>query len=148
MKANVRAQVQSIHPTSHSINVILQPAIIRSLPPSQLTLQPPPPEPPTLSIEGILGTQELQEAILDVDGRVSRAERQQVFTQGLKRNTLVGVAPDFSLSTASTTASSRTAKCFTVWRWSEEMQDNVELQITQDRGGRELMGTVFYLRCA
>lgn len=110
-------------------------------------MEPPPPEPPTLAMEGILGTIELEEAVLDVDNRVSRADRHENIASELAKKSPVGVTPNFTLDTATALSSSRTAKCFTVWRWSEEMQTDIELQMLQDRGGRELMGTVFYLRC-
>lgn len=140
--------VQSIHPGSHAVDLILQPGSTRSLPTSQLRMEPPPPEPPTLAMEGMLGTLELEDAVLDVDGRLSRADRHEYEKAELAESGLIGVTPNFTLDTVSTILSSRTAKCFTVWRWSEEVQDDVEMQLLQDRGGRELMGTVFYLRCA
>ncbi|KAJ2985208.1 hypothetical protein NUW54_g10226 [Trametes sanguinea] len=40
----------------------------------------------------------------------------------------------------------RAWKSFTVWRWRDEMRGETELQIVQERGGRERVATLFYLR--
>ena len=142
----------SVHPGSNAVSFILQPGSTSALPQDQLTIERLQPKPPTLAIEGIMGTRELEETILDVDGRVSRAERHAHFTaelgSGGDTGTSVTVSPQFTLETATVVRACRTAKCFTIWRWSEEMRNDVGAQLLQDCGGREIMGTAFYLRCA
>lgn len=139
----------SVHPGSNAVSFILQPGSTSALPQDQLTIQRPQPKPPTLAIEGIMGTSELEETILDVDGRVSRVERHAHFTAelGSDTSTSVTISPQFTLEAATVVRACRTAKCFRIWRWSEEMRNDVRAQLLQDRGGREIMGTAFYLRC-
>lgn len=132
--------VRSINSTSHSLSLLLQPAIGRPLPTQLLVVAPPNPEPPTLSMDDIMGTLELEDGILDVDGRVSRTDR-HAMTMSLGAGHGIFGSSDIR-------ASIRTAKSFSVWRWREEMLNDFEMQMIQDRGGRELLGTISYLRSA
>lgn len=62
----------------------------------------------------------LESGILDIDGRVDLSNRGE--------------------------AASRAAwKAFTVWRWRPEVRDDIATQMLAEKGGREPVGTLFYL---
>lgn len=88
-------------------------------------------------MEGIFGTDDLENALLEVDGRVTRADVHAV-VESLSSD------PAVSASLHST----RSAKAITVWRWQEETMQDLEVQIIQPRGGRERIATVYFLRNA
>ncbi|KAI0791361.1 hypothetical protein C8Q75DRAFT_715542 [Abortiporus biennis] len=139
--------VQFIDPKSHAITLLLQPNIIRTLPTTLLVIGHPPPEPPTLTMDDIMGTCELEDGILDVDGRVSRADRHLAASQTTTSAGADQVALSYTnMDVISARSSARAAKSFTIWRWREEMMHDIEMQMLQERGGRELVGTVYYLR--
>ncbi|KAI0764148.1 Asx homology domain-containing protein [Trametes elegans] len=79
-----------------------------------------------LSIEAVTDPLALERGVLDVDGRV--------------RATGAGT------TVSQNDARVRAWKAFTVWRWREEVRDHSELQLLQERGGREKVATLFYLR--
>ncbi|KAH8105481.1 hypothetical protein BXZ70DRAFT_921031 [Cristinia sonorae] len=127
--------VRSIDSKTNSLDLLLRPGTTKSLPSDQLVIGAPDPTPPTLTMEGILSSTELEEAVLEVDGRVTLA--------------------DFYRTTANTKdadrrgiQSLRAAKAITVWRWQEEMMNDFEMQMALERGGRELLTTVYFLRNA
>ncbi|TCD71105.1 hypothetical protein EIP91_000199 [Steccherinum ochraceum] len=131
--------VQSIDPKSHALNLLLQPKLTKSLPSQLLVVGAPDPTPPTLTMEGIFSTTELEDAILEVDGRITRAE------------VWATMHPPSSSSSADIDVqmyahSVRCAKSVTVWRWEEEMMHDLDMQMMLPRGGRQLLATVYFLR--
>lgn len=88
-------------------------------------------------MEDVSDPRTLEHGILDVDGRVSRADRHEAPVP-----TVHASSADY----AARRANIRPWKTFTVWRWQDEMRDAIEMQLLQDMGGRERFGTLFYLR--
>lgn len=90
-----------------------------------------------------MGSQELEDTILDVDGRVSRATRHAT-AESLLQSKSVSTKdePNKAINYLSMLA----AKSLSIWRWRSEMLEDFELQMLQDKGGREPVGTVYYLR--
>lgn len=129
-----------MHPQSSAITVLLSPTTQTSLPPDLLVVAPPPPAPPTLTTDGILSAAELEDALLDVDGRVARAERLAAAAPPPRARREGDSVPLEVLVAA------RAAKALAVWRWRDEVLADVEMQRGMPRGARELLGTVFYLR--
>ena len=103
-------------------------------------MNPESPQPPTLTMENILSSVELEQGILDVDGRVPRSER-------IAANDVTSINYWGDVST-DIVAANRAAKSLSIWRWSDEVKDDRDLQMVLDRGARELVGTVYYLRRA
>lgn len=85
---------------------------------------------------------ELEEGILDVDRRVSRAER-----QAGNDVSFVNFWGDLKPSSQAASAT-RAAKALSVWRWSDQMKSDLEMQIALDKAGRDFLGTIYYLRRA
>ena len=85
---------------------------------------------------------ELEDSILDVDGRVSRAERQA--------GNDISTVDFWGITRPSPQArgAARAAKALSVWRWRDEMRSDLEMQIALNKGGRDFIGTVYYLRRA
>ena len=74
-------------------------------------------------MEDVVTPATLESGILDIDGRIDRAHRGETGRDA-----------------------SRTAwKAFTVWRWRPEVRDDVAVQMLAEKGGRERVGTLFYL---
>ncbi|CAL1702381.1 unnamed protein product [Somion occarium] len=140
--------VHFVNPQSHSLTLLLPPNVDRNLPPQLLVICPPEPKPPTLNTDGILSSVELEHEILETDGRVSRAERYTEINDMIKsrRTPLTSMLTHDPFDTAALATSAKAAKSLSVWRWREEMKAEIELQMIQERGGRELLGTIYHLR--
>ncbi|EKM51291.1 uncharacterized protein PHACADRAFT_151948 [Phanerochaete carnosa HHB-10118-sp] len=110
--------VQKANPADGTLAVLLQPGSAPSLPQDLLVVAPPNPTPPTLTIEDILSSMDLEDALLDVDGRISRDQR--------------AVTP--------------ITKALTVFRWRDEVMCDLEMQMSMEKGARERCGSVWYLR--
>lgn len=89
------------------------------------------PTPPTLTIEEILSSTDLEDALLDVDARVSRDQR-----------SVTPIRPTTRPMPRSTSA----AKALTVFRWRDEAMHDLDMQVSMERGARERCDTVWYLR--
>lgn len=92
---------------------------------------PPNPTPPTLTIEDILSSTDLEDALLDEDGRVPRDQR--------------AVTP-IRLATRPVPRSTSAAKALAVLRWRDEVMSDLEMQMSMEKGARERCGSVWYLR--
>lgn len=132
--------VTSVHPQSYAVILLLQPVTTRALPPNLLVVDPPDPQPPIRTMDGAMSSEEIEDGILDVDGRVSRADRYATLAE-LVSSAIPNENQDI-LTITQTFKSNRAAKALTIYRWRD---DGAEDQF-QDRGGREPIGTVFYLR--
>lgn len=117
--------VHRVDARTQELTVLLQPGSTAALPQDLLVFAPRPPAPPTLTIDGVLSAADLEDALLDVDGRVPRTERSSA--HALSR----GAAA---------------AKALVVFRWRDEVQHDLEMQMAMARGARERCGTVWYLR--
>lgn len=137
--------MRSINPKSSAITLLLQPSVGKSLPPAMLVIGPPEPHPPILTMEGILSSVELEDEILETDGRISRSDRYATIQENVASTQMPG-GPDDPYNTVAHVMSTKAAKSLSVWRWREDMQGELELQMIQERGGRERLGTVYYLR--
>ena len=109
------------------------------MPKDLLIVDPSPPQPPILAMDGMLSSVELEDCILDVDGRVSPANRQMASNMS-SINHFGDV-----ISSPQQAGANRTAKALSIWRWSDEMKSDLEMQIALDRAGRSFAGTVYYL---
>ena len=123
------------------MTLLIQPSTTTSLPGELLVASPPPPKPPILSVEDILGSADLEATVLDVDGRVPRGDR--IVANLVTSASLWSEAKDVPPHVI---AASRAAKALTVWRWKPDVLADVEMQVALERGARSLVGTVFYLR--
>ena len=95
-------------------------------------------------MEGIMNSRELEEGILDIDGRIPRYARGDI--QQPSESTL---HVDFSGAVSTGSRSSCVAaKSMTIWRWNEERVPELEVSQLLPKGGREYCGTVYYLRLA
>ncbi|KZT01903.1 uncharacterized protein LAESUDRAFT_706953 [Laetiporus sulphureus 93-53] len=115
--------VESLHPRSRTLAVLIPPSTTCSLKPSLLVTDRADPEPEDhiQAMEDIADPEVLEVGILDIDGRVTRADR-------------ISALPHSPW------------KSFTVWRWRDDMRNDLASQILLDRGGRERYGTLSYLR--
>ncbi|KAI0781631.1 Asx homology domain-containing protein [Irpex lacteus] len=128
--------VYKINPLSHALDLLLQPGETPLLPKELTVADPSPPKPPTLTMEGIMSSAELEEGVLEVTKQIppevlSSANR-------LSYTTAAGGAQD-------TVVAGRAAKAATIWRWRDEVKVDLGLQFSLDRGGRDTLGTVYYL---
>lgn len=87
----------------------------------------------------------LEEGILDVDARVSQDAREPI---QLRPPELSNLQVDFAGVHVPSSRASKAAKSLTIWRWEEDRIPELEVQPHLDKGGREYVGTVFYLRRA
>ncbi|OCH89954.1 hypothetical protein OBBRIDRAFT_819519 [Obba rivulosa] len=136
--------IQTIHPRTHTLAICLSPGTTPALPPPLLTTGQELPDVHILSMDDICDPEDLETGVLDVDSRVHRSERshvRSVVTSGAMLDTSTT-----SQAQAVSTARIHAWKAFTVWRWREEMHDAVDMHILQERGGRERVGTLYYLR--
>ncbi|EMD35791.1 hypothetical protein CERSUDRAFT_106500 [Gelatoporia subvermispora B] len=139
--------VQSINPRTHALTVHLLPATAQSLPTAVLVAGQEAPVANMLAIEDVSDPEELEAGVLDVDGRVGPGERSHPRPESFKPTAgLVTATIEVPQTQVIPTARIRAWKAFTVWRWRDEMRDAVDLQIVQERGGRERVGTLYYLR--
>ena len=83
----------------------------------------------------------LEDALLDVDGRVSREARAVAQPAAELRVEYTG-----TVSSANDQRSGRAAKSLSLWRWNENSVPELEDQPLLPRGGREYCGTIHYLR--
>ncbi|KAI0684492.1 hypothetical protein BC835DRAFT_635456 [Cytidiella melzeri] len=135
--------VCSIDPSSHAINFLLQPGKSPSLPRELLVANPPHPQPPTLAMDCIMSSVELEEGVLDLNKQIPH-EVFSIANDISGHNTWTNVGN----GSADAVGASRAAKALSVWRWTDETKSDVELHRTLDKGGRELLGTVHYLNHA
>ena len=118
-------QIDNLVEPGPIINVLVPPSTTRTPHVTMLVngRGEPPPQDRMQLMEDVFTPAVLESGILDIDGRVDRAHR--------------GEAGD---------AASRAAwKAFTVWRWRPEVRDDVATQMLAEKGGRERVGTLFYL---
>ncbi|GJE94053.1 Asx homology domain-containing protein [Phanerochaete sordida] len=116
--------------TTGALSVLLQPGSASALPRALLVLAPAPPAPPTLTVDGALASADLEDALLDADGRVPTARRGAPARPGAR----------------AVPRSASAAKALVVYRWREETMQDLEIQMALERGGRERVGSVWYLR--
>ena len=112
-----------------------------SLPPRLLQIAPPPPEPPVLTMESILDSNSLEDALLDVDNRVPREARSATRPPAHFNIDYTG-----TVSSSDERPSGRAAKSLSLWRWHPDRVPELEDQPLLLRGGREFCGTIHYLR--
>ncbi|KAI0743588.1 Asx homology domain-containing protein [Daedaleopsis nitida] len=138
--------VENIHPISLCPSFLLSPGTGRALPPPLLIYSADSPyelDDKLLSIAYIADPTALERGVLDVDGRVSVSDKfAQDEAECPDPYTLTG-APSARLKND---VAVRAWKAFTVWRWRDEVRERVELQVGQERGARERVATLFYLR--
>lgn len=87
-----------------------------------------------------MSSSEVEQGVLDVDGRVPHAERQS--GEDIPSVNFWGDVKPSSHAIGAI----RAAKALTVWRWKDEMKSDLEMQIALDKAGRDFLGTVYYLR--
>jgi hypothetical protein len=111
-------QIESINRRTNAVTVLIQPGT-SPLPQALLERNPPESSSPTQRME-IVSPSQLENGVLDIDGRVERARR----------------------------PNGNAWKCFTVWRWREdaEWEGDFETFANDGKWGRENHGTLFYLR--
>ena len=112
-------KIDSIHPKTYALTVLMSPGTSSQLPPSILASFPPllaMEDLPPLRQAIVTSPTQLESAILDVDGRIERARR----------------------------SSANAWKCLSLWR-TQGAFANREGEPEQ-RGGRVNCGTLFYLR--
>lgn len=111
-------QIDSIHSRTHAITVFIQRGTDSRLPPGLLDRNPSEPTENTKQMT-ISSPTQLENGVLDLDGRVEKTRR----------------------------PNGNAWKCFTVWRWRDEEEWEVDFTSGVDgKGGRENNGTLFYLR--
>lgn len=110
-----------------------------------LVIGPSDPRPPILTMEGILSSVELEDEVLETDGRISRTDRYTAVQEDVVSKRISDGTEDPS-NTVAHVMSTKAAKSLSVWRWRDEMRGELELQMIQERGGRERLGTVYHLR--
>ena len=143
-------QVDSINPTSHTITFLLSPGTRTPLHPTLLVSgsgsHAVDEDKTTLSMDDIADPIALERGVLDVDGRVSSPRKYEQDVAACPNALTATGAPSEELKDL---IAVRAWKAFTLWRWREEMRDQVEAQLLQERGARERVATLFYLRgCA
>ena len=119
------------------MDLLLQPGKVTSLSREMLIVAPPEPQPPIRTAENILSSIELESAVLDVDGRVPSGDR--------FAGHAVAASPWRTDIPQELVATNRAAKALTVWRWRDEIISDVEMQMSLEKGGRDLLGTVYHL---
>ncbi|THH32664.1 hypothetical protein EUX98_g1486 [Antrodiella citrinella] len=129
------SQVRSIDRKSHALDLLLQPGLTKSLPLDLMVIGAPDPTPPTLTMEGVLSSVDLEDGILEVVGQITKADIYTVVKSAAKD-------PEISASVYST----RSAKAVSVWRWPEEVTHDQAQQMIRPRGGRELLASVYFMR--
>ncbi|OSD00305.1 hypothetical protein PYCCODRAFT_1437436 [Trametes coccinea BRFM310] len=135
--------VDSVDPQTHSIGFLLTPGIMKSIPPPLLVNGSQECDTKMLSIEDIADPVALERGVLDVDGRVRPSDK---YEQDVAAVSGPPRGPAKEQEPLKNVIAMRAWKSFTVWRWREEMRGETELQIVQERGGRERVATLFYLR--
>ncbi|KAI0942450.1 hypothetical protein AcW1_003082 [Taiwanofungus camphoratus] len=139
--------IESINPRSHTLTILLPRGSASRLHSSLLVSDHQDPDDNTLEMEDIADPGVLETGILDVDGRVSRADKYVADRGDLNAPLRNGPSVTSSMSNAGGPPITHHAwKSFTVWRWTEETRNAVEMQLLQERGGRERFGSLFYLR--
>lgn len=99
-----------------------------------------------LSMDDIADPVALERGVLDVDGRVSSSSKYEQDVAACPNALTPGGAPSDELKNM---IAVRAWKAFTLWRWRDEMRNQVDAQLLQERGARERVATLFYLRgCA
>ncbi|KAI9058924.1 hypothetical protein FKP32DRAFT_1596798 [Trametes sanguinea] len=135
--------VDSVDPQTHSIGFLLSPGVVKSLPPTLLVHGSQECDTKMLSIEDIADPVALERGVLDVDGRVRPSDK---YEQDVASVSGRPGGPAEEQERVKNVIAVRAWKSFTVWRWRDEMRGETELQIVQERGGRERVATLFYLR--
>ncbi|RPD72958.1 hypothetical protein L226DRAFT_553923 [Lentinus tigrinus ALCF2SS1-7] len=138
--------VDAINPGSHTITFLLSPGTKASLHPSLLVSGSHDVDGATLSMDDIADPVALERGVLDVDGRVSNSRKYEQDVAACPHALTPQGAPSDELKNS---IAVRAWKAFTLWRWREEMRDQLDAQLLQERGARERVATLFYLRgCA
>ncbi|TBU54808.1 hypothetical protein BD310DRAFT_827287 [Dichomitus squalens] len=135
--------VDTINANSQTVNFLLMPGTRESLQPSLLVAGSREYDGKVLSIEDIADPVALERGVLDVDGRVSYSDKYEDDAAYCHApiNQLDGVSEQLKNAIAV-----RAWKSFTVWRWCGDMEGQIEMQLVQEKGGRERVATLFYLR--
>ncbi|KAI0631552.1 Asx homology domain-containing protein [Trametes polyzona] len=136
--------VESINYLTHTIDVLLAPDQRRTLPQALLVHNANPKHTgeKMLSIKKVTDVVALERGVIDVDGRIRPSDK---YAHDVAACT-IPPPPGGVTEEMQNMIEVRAWKSFTVWRWREEMRDQTELQGVQDRGGRERIATLFYLR--
>ncbi|PCH34743.1 hypothetical protein WOLCODRAFT_139553 [Wolfiporia cocos MD-104 SS10] len=132
--------VDSIHPRTNALTVLVPPHKTRSLRADLLVANHPEPEPEdhVQTIEDVTDPGVLEDGILDIDGRVARSARRG--TTGLPGGNNYPNGPEV------VNDSRQAWKCFTVWRWQGQMSEAGGTQLVLEKGGRERCNTLSYLK--
>ncbi|KAI0665582.1 hypothetical protein C8Q78DRAFT_986076 [Trametes maxima] len=139
--------IDTVDPQTHSLSFLLPPGTQRSLPPALLGLGPHECEEKILSVVDVSDPVALERAVLDTDGRVRSADKYEQDVAAAATTAPLG-SPGFQDEVVNLIAV-RGWKSFTVWRWREEYRASGETVLPmeqQERGGREKVATLFYLR--
>ncbi|KAI8995224.1 Asx homology domain-containing protein [Trametes punicea] len=134
--------IDHIDPQTHWIGFVLSPGEVKSLPPSLLVRGSDECDATVLSMGDIADPVALERGVLDVQGRVRPSDK---YAQDLVESGSA-CAPGEPSQEIKNAIVVRAWKSFTVWRWKEGMRDQTELQVVRERGGREKVATLFYLR--
>ncbi len=136
-------QVDTINANSQTVNFLLLPGVQPSLHPSLLVAGERDYDGKLLSIEDIADPVALERGVLDVDGRVAYSDKYEDDSASCPAaQTQAGGVPEELRNAIAV----RAWKSFTVWRWRDEVLERVEMQLVQERGARERVATLFYLR--
>ncbi|KAI0350306.1 hypothetical protein OH77DRAFT_1431176 [Trametes cingulata] len=133
--------IESVDPQSQRMTFLLSPGDRKALPPSLLDRDSKESSEKMLSMEDITDPVALERGILDVDGRVRSSDKYTQDAASCTAPTSPSGGPSEELTNL---IAMRAWKAFTVWKWREGMRD--EVQMLQERGGREKLATLFYLR--
>ncbi|KAI0328966.1 hypothetical protein GY45DRAFT_1325670 [Cubamyces sp. BRFM 1775] len=134
--------VEKIDMRTYIITLSLSPGTQRELPPFLLVQGAEEQDAKILTMEDVFDPVALERGVLDVDGRVRSADKYAQDLAACGRADASGGPTDEVKNMISV----RAWKSFTVWRWQEHMRQQTDRQITQERGGRERVATLFYLR--
>ena len=125
------------------MSFLISPGAESTLPPSLLVSGAREYDGKTLSMENISDPVALERGVLDVHGRVSSSDKFAHDAATCATPYTPSGAPSEELRNV---IAVRAWKAFTVWRWPDEIREQVEMQLGHERGGRERVATLFYLR--
>ncbi|CDO75926.1 hypothetical protein BN946_scf184873.g15 [Trametes cinnabarina] len=140
-------QIDRIVPETHYITgYLLSPGTVKSLPPTLLVNGSQECDTKVLSIGDVADPVALERGVLDVDGRVRPSDKYEQDAAAVAAATGPSADPAEVQGQVKNLIAVKAWKSFTLWRWREEMKNQTELQVVQERGGRERVATLFYLR--
>ncbi|KAI0740462.1 Asx homology domain-containing protein [Earliella scabrosa] len=128
---------------SNAVSFLISPGAESALPPSLLVSGAREYDGKTLSMESISDPVALERGVLDVHSRVSSSDKFAHDAATCASPYTPSGAPSEELRNV---IAVRAWKAFTVWRWPDEIREQVEMQLGHERGGRERVATLFYLR--